>query len=261
MPPSAKVKLVIFDWAGTLIDFGAQAAAEALLETFARYKLMLTMQQVRSPMGLPDYEHVRALLEMPAVGEQFQIVHGRRWNEADALELLHDLRAIQAQVCRDHCGLIPEAQECLAKLRSRGIKVGTTIGERREIAELLWDAGQVQGFESDCNVCVDDVPSGHPAPWMIFRVMQELDVFPPACVVKVGDTVPDIEEGRHAGCWAVGVAMTGNEAGLWPTERERIESGSRKLLGAGAHYVIATLAKLAETIDSIEDRLQRGERP
>lgn len=270
MLTSPKIKLVVFDWEGTLVDFGGRAAVEAILETFARHKLMLTLREARAVVGMARYEQVRTLLEMPAVSEQFQIVHGRRWTEADVHECDHDLGQTHAEQCRRHCDLVPYSLECCQQLRSRGIKIGTTSDLPRAIADEVWNAGQMAGFESDCNVSSDDVPSGRPAPWMLFRVMQQLDIFPPACVVKIGDTVSDIEEGVHAGCWSLGVTMTGSEVGLsrkdWEAldeagQRDRLAAASRKLTGAGAHYVIPSLSDLPATIDHIEARLETGEKP
>lgn len=270
MPVNRKIKLVVFDLGGTVVDFGCQAPTAAFLEVFAKHKLMLTVPQVRGPMGLAKYEHVRTLLEMPAVGEQFEIVHGRRWTDADALEIYHDLGPIQADMCRRHSELAPHVLECAAELRRRGIQLGTTTGYPRAIADLVWEAAESQGFAADANVAADDTPSARPAPWMVYRVMQDLEVFPPSCVVKVGDTVPDIDEGVNAGCWSLGVTMSGSEVGLspqqWaaldePTQRTRLVAAGRKLTTAGAHYVIPTLADLPATIDRIETRLETGERP
>jgi phosphonoacetaldehyde hydrolase len=270
MPANAKIKLVVFDLGGTVVDFGCQAPTAAFLETFAKHRVMLTVAQVRGPMGLAKYDHVRTLLEMPAVGEQFQIVHGRRWTEADALEIYHDLGPIQADLCRRHSDLTPHVLECAAELRRREIRLGTTTGYPREIAELVWEAAESQGFAADANVAADDTSSARPAPWMVLRVMQELEVFPPSCVVKIGDTVPDIEEGLNAGCWSLGVTNSGSEIGLsseqWSaldesTQRSRQAAASRKLTAAGAHYVVPTLADLPGIIDRIETRLESGERP
>ena len=270
MSPNLRLKLVVFDWSGTVVDYGCQAPAAALLEAFAKHRIMLTMAQVRGSMGIERYEHVRSLLELPAVGDQFQIVHGRRWNEADALEIFHDLTPLQVHISQQHTDLTPHLIECVSELRRRGLKIGTTTSYPRETAELVWEAAAVQGFEPDGNVAADDTPAARPAPWMIFRVMQDLDVFPPACAVKVGDTVPDIEEGRNAGCWSLGVTSTSSELGLTPeqwaalsceAQRTRLDAAARKLLDAGAHYVIPTLAELPATIDHIEARMETGERP
>ena len=58
-----------------------------------------------------------------------------------------------------------------------------------------------RGFETDSIVCVSDVPAGRPEPWMALRSAMELRAYPPALCVKVGDTVPDIQEGLNAGMW------------------------------------------------------------
>ncbi|NLZ06152.1 MAG: hypothetical protein GXY19_13360 [Phycisphaerae bacterium] len=40
---------------------------------------------------------------------------------------------------------------------------------------------------------------------MVFRLMETLGVCRLAAVVKVGDTIADVEEGLNAGVWTVGV--------------------------------------------------------
>jgi phosphonoacetaldehyde hydrolase len=85
-----------------------------------------------------------------------------------------------------------------------------------------------------------------------------------SALVKVGDTPADIEEGRNAGVWTVGVARTGNELGLSLDEvnalpagtlRARLEAIYARLYAAGAHYVIDSAADLLPVIDAINARL------
>ena len=71
-----------------------------------------------------------------------------------------------------------------------------------------------QDFVPDAAVCAADVPAGRPAPWMIYRAMELLGVYPPQAVVAIGDTIADIEAGLNAGVWAMGVTRTGNMLGL-----------------------------------------------
>lgn len=263
-----RIALVVFDWAGTTVDFGCLAPASAFLEAFSRHKIMLTMQQVRAPMGLHKYDHVRTLLEMPAVSEQFQFVHGRPWGEADVMNIYHEVTPLQEEACREHSELIPGVLETVAALRERGIRIGTTTGYPRVVAEVVYEAAAAQGYEPDFNVAADDTPAARPAPWMIYRLMENLDVFPPSAVLKVGDTVPDVEEGRNAGCWSIGVTQTGSEMGLsladWnaATDDEkklRTEAAGRKLLDAGAHYVIPSIIDLPTMIEHIEAGMETGE--
>lgn len=222
-------KLIVFDLEGVLVDSQNRALTAALLETFAQQRLMLTTAQVGSVAGLVNYEQVRTLLEMPAVGEQFQIVHGRRWNEADAMELAHELVTQQLAAVGRHCEIANGAADCMADLKGRGLAIGTVSNYPREVAELLWDALGIEGIAIDASVCVDDVPSGRPAPWMIFRLMQELDVFPPTAVIKVGASPLSVEEAANAGCRSIIVGGEQTKALAYvPRAVEDLDAGRRK---------------------------------
>ena len=270
MSASLKVQMVVFDWAGTLVDYGCLAPARAFLEAFAKSRLMLTMSQVRWSMGLHNYEHIHTLFEMPPVSEQFQAVHGRPWNDADVLNCYDDLNPLLLDACHQYSHLTPGVLDVVAQLRARGLKIGTTSDYARSIAECVYDAARLQGFEADANVAADDTPAARPAPWMMFRLMSELNVYPPATVVKVGDTTPDIEEGINAGCWSIGCTATGSEVGMQLAEWQalpdadraaHLDRAARKLSGAGAHFAIPSLVELPRLIDRINQRMETGERP
>jgi phosphonoacetaldehyde hydrolase len=105
---------------------------------------------------------------------------------------------------------------------------------------------------------------------MAFRALESLGVYPPALAVKVGDTGVDMGEGRNAGTWCVGVTQTGNELGLDegalddlpPDERRRLTvAAERRLLAAGAHEVVASVADLLDALLRIEARIAAGLRP
>jgi phosphonoacetaldehyde hydrolase len=105
---------------------------------------------------------------------------------------------------------------------------------------------------------------------MMYRCFAELGVFPPEAVVKVDDTAPGIAEGLAAGTWTVGVALTGNEAGLSAEELAALDDSARHpirarasavLRAAGAHWVIDSVAALVQLLPEIETRLARGETP
>jgi len=91
-----------------------------------------------------------------------------------------------------------------------------------------------------------------------------------AACVKIGDTPADVAEGRNAGMWTIAVAATGNEIGLSEQEfatlaederARRVANARAKLLAAGAHYVINSVAECEGTVDDIERRLGTGDRP
>ena len=113
----------------------------------------------------------------------------------------------------------------MAELLGRGIRIGSTTGYNRVMMDELVPAAARFGYSPDSVVCSSDVPAGRPEPWMALRSAMELRAYPPSCVVKVGDTAPDIAEGLNAGMWTVAVALTGNELGLVGCAGERLRAG------------------------------------
>lgn len=106
--------------------------------------------------------------------------------------------------------------------------------------------------------------------WMALQNVIELGIDSVAHCIKVDDAAPGIEEGRNAGMWSVGLALSGNEFGKTWDEYQSIsaddttqlrQQAANKLFTAGAHYVIGTLAELPDLIEKINIRLANGERP
>ncbi len=166
--------------------------------------------------------------------------------------------------------LIPGTVEAVDEMRRRGYRIGSTTGYMRSAADITAAEARQQGYAPDATVCADEVPAGRPAPWMVLRNMELLGVYPPAAVVKIGDTLVDIDEGINAGAWAIGLSRTGNYVGLSeadvaaldPVERRRrIAEADDLLRRRGAHYVVESIADVLPCIDDIEARLRRGEQP
>jgi phosphonoacetaldehyde hydrolase len=268
--PIPEIKLVVFDWAGTTIDFGCQAPVGAFVAAFAKKGVNVSLAEAREPMGLHKKDHIRAMLAIENVAQKWQMGVDRNWNESDIDELYRDVTDLQLEAVARYGQLIPEVMECVAELRARGIKIAGTTGYFQAAADVVLKTARSQGYAPDFSICADEVTAGRPAPWMIFRCMEALNVFPPSSVVKVGDTPIDIVDGRNAGCWSIGVVDSSNEmgltveefAGLSDAERDdRRESVYRRYTAAGAHGSIETLEELPSLIAELNSRLRNEERP
>lgn len=258
------LRAVILDLAGTVVDYGSCAPAFAFVELFARHQIKVTAAQARTPMGLQKKDHIRAMAGMPDVCEQMEKVLGRPWTKADIEVLYKEFIPLQLDSLPRHSKLIPGTLEAVEFFRSQGMKIGVTTGYNREMLEVVLEEASKQGLRPDSAVCASDVAGGRPAPWMIFRSMEILRVFPPAAVVKIGDTIPDVEDGLNAGAWSIGVTKTGNMLGLSQEEVERMPpaelSNRLKEAGglmrqAGAHYVVDGIEGCVAVIDQINARL------
>ena len=73
-----QVKAVIFDWAGTVVDYGSLAPMGAFVETFAEFGVEITIDEARGPMGMAKRPHIAALTAAPRVAEAWKRRHGAR---------------------------------------------------------------------------------------------------------------------------------------------------------------------------------------
>lgn len=262
-----KLAAAVFDWAGTMIDFGSRAPMGAFVRAFAEFGIDLTVAEARGPMGKPKRDHIADLVALPGVRAQWEARHGRAPGEAEIDRLYSVFVPLNVAVAAEHADLIPGAAETVRSLRARGLKIGSTTGYTREIMAPILPIAARQGYEPDNLVCAGDLAAGRPTPLMMYRTFADLGVWPGSAVVKIDDTAPGILEGLAAGCWTVGVAASGNEVGLsldeWnasdaSTRATKLSTARDVLRRAGAHFVIDTVADLSPVIDEIERRGEPG---
>ena len=264
------LKAVILDWAGTMVDYGSFAPTAVFLRLFENRNVKITAADARSGMGLMKKDHLRTILARPLVAEAWKSAHGGPASEEDIDGLFEDFVPLQISVLKEFAEPIPGALAVVKEIRERGLKIGTTTGYIRSMMEILAPQAKENGYEPDCIVCPDEVPAGRPYPWMCYQNAIQLGVFPLQAFVKVGDTLPDIEEGLNAGMWTVGLSLTGNLLGLKESEVDALSSEERaralkkneaQLYQVGAHYVIDGIWDLPDVLNDIEFRLAQGETP
>jgi phosphonoacetaldehyde hydrolase len=265
-----QLSAVVFDWAGTLLDFGSCAPMGAFVRLFEQFGIEISITQARGPMGMAKWDHIRALGRLPEVAAQWQARHGQPMGDADVDRLYEVFTPLNAAVVPDFADFIPGVLQTIAAIRGRGLKVGSTTGYNRPIMEVVTAIAARAGFVPDSLVCAGDLATGRPTPLMMWRSFANLGICCPWTVVKVDDTEVGIEEGLNAGSWTVGVSVSGNAMGLtlaeWQAlspaaQAERRAAASAKLRDAGAHYVIDSVADLLPVLDALSQRLARGERP
>lgn len=265
-----EVKAVIFDWAGTTVDYGCCAPAAVFIDVFAKRGIAVTQAQAREPMGMHKRDHIRVMSQMEPIAQQWEQKHDRRPTEEDVESMFAEFIPMQVACIADHADIIPGCLKAIAELRAMGLGIGSTTGYNSEMMDILVPKAAAGGYNPDVVVCVTDVPAGRPAPWMALEAAKQLGVYPMEAVVKVGDTVADIGEGLNAGMWTIAVVEHGNEVGLsaveldalTPERRAVVNSRARqRLVNAGAHYVVETIAEVPSTVYAINERLAQGERP
>jgi phosphonoacetaldehyde hydrolase len=264
------LKAVLLDWAGTTMDYGCFAPAVVFQEVYKRHGVEITIEEAREPMGAHKRVHIRQIAKNESVTRRWQQKHGRKPSEEDVDSMFKEFIPLQLACLADYADLIPGTLEAVADFRKRGLKIGSTTGYTGEMMDLLQTEAKRRGYEPDATVCATQVPAGRPHPYMCLQNAILLQTYPLEAFVKVGDTLPDIEEGLNAGMWTIGLAKTGNEMGLTeqqideldPEVREaRLSRAYKRMQQTGAHYVVDSISEVPPILDDINARLAVGERP
>jgi len=230
--PSA-IQFVLFDIAGTTVSDGqpgSSVVVETLAETLREAGVDVDTATITLRRGRDHRETIRELLQEGRGGAGVAEVEVEEWLQVCLGKL--DARASELVE-------IPGAADTFRFLRARGIRVGVGSGFPRELVERIvarfgWrERGLIDYAES-----TETVGEGRPAPAMIRAAMARFQVSDPRHVLKVGDTIADVHEGRNAGAWTAAV-LTGTQ-GRAALEAERPD------------FVLDSVADLPSLFGSLE---------
>jgi phosphonoacetaldehyde hydrolase len=266
-----RIEAVIFDWAGTTVDYGCFAPVKVFLDIFQQAGIEVTMEEARAPMGMLKIDHIREMLSMPRISRLWEEEHGRPFQEEDVEALHSTFETTLLTNLADYTDPIPHVIDTVENLRDMGLKIGSTTGYTGSMMEIVVPHAEEKGYRPDFYITADDTNSfGRPFPYMIFRNMEALQLTAPWKIVKVGDTASDMKEGVNGGVWTVGVIEGSSEMGLTLEEFERLSETEKDQVRAkaeqvfyknGADFTIRTMKELPELIERINEKIEQGKRP
>jgi len=210
------LRVVVFDLAGTTLEdaVGEPLAVTAIRHAFRRAGIEVESTTVTGFRGLEKHDAIRQILRhvgREEVGEKFVSDLYRFFKEA-----LDDLLA--SSRLRE----VPGTTAAFQALQARGIRVVIGSGFNLDVVRLVvrrlgWHVDGV-------------VAANRPRPDAILEAMEMFDVSNPRKVLKVGDTVADIQEGHAAGAWTAAV-LTGTQ-------------GEADLRNARPDYMLTSVAQI-----------------
>ena len=256
-----KPQLVIFDWAGTTVDYGCFAPVNAFALAFQKFGVNPTVEEIRAPMGMLKRDHIRTMLAMPAIQRQWQENQGAA-DEAAVEKIYGVFEDSLMESLADYAAPKPGVVETVEALRAQGIRIGSTTGYTDQMMAVVTQGAARQGYAPDAWFSPDSVQGlGRPYPYMIYANMAQFQIPSVADVVKVGDTVADIQEGKNAGILSLGVLEGSSVLGytqeeyeaLPPQDRERVLARAKEtFLAAGADGVLLNLSQLPQWLEEQE---------
>ena len=186
------LELIVFDMAGTTIEDRGQVPA-AFVSALRAEGIEVSSEELQG---------VRGAAKREAIGRLLQHRLNRPADEiTDRVERTYAgfRDALRTSFSADGVRFLPGVLETFDWVRRRGIRIVLNTGFDREITQALLSAAAWDSRMAAAVVCGDDVPRGRPAPYMLFRAMEQTGVLSVHRVMAVGDTTLDLEAGFNAG--------------------------------------------------------------
>ncbi len=218
-----KVKMVVFDMAGTTIDED-NVVYKTIYKVLAHdYPKMKYEEVLKIAAGKEKLKAIQDVLVFYNLNVEESII--KDYYNLFNLELVESYYDLSVKP-------ILGAEEVISKLRKNNIIVVLNTGYSREIAVLLLQKlNWVEGTHYDLLVTATDVEKGRPNPDMIFLASKHFKI-PTGNIVKVGDTSIDVEEGKNAGClYSIGITGAFTETQLKESKPDYIINGLSELKG------------------------------
>lgn len=266
-----KIEAVIFDWAGTTVDFGCFAPVNVFIEIFKEVGIEVTMEEARLPMGMLKWDHIKTMLQMERISNLWKEKFDREFTDKDVDKLYAKFEPMLLKSLSEYTTPIPGVLETVKELREMGLKIGSTTGYTDIMMDIVTKGAEEKGYKPDFFITPDSTNSlGRPYPYMIYRNMEALELIHPWTIIKVGDTNSDIMEGLNAGVWTVGVIVGSSNMGLSEKEYNNLSEDekakkeievSENFKEIVADFTIKTMEELPELVERINKMLSEGKMP
>lgn len=225
------IQMVVFDMAGTTIDED-NVVYKTLQTVINKRGYHFSLDQVLAEgAGKEKSEAIRSILKLQGGFE----------NEKLTAEIYEDF-LLSLKKAYDSVRVQPEpgAEELFNILRRRNKRIVLNTGYNLEIAKsLIKKVGWTETVDFDRMITSGDVKNNRPDPEMIDLAMDIFRIQDPGEVLKIGDSIIDIEEGQNAGCLlSIGITTGAHTY--------------HQLRSANPDYILTNLLELVPILDALE---------
>ena len=227
---SQPIQLAMFDMAGTTVNDkvdGRPLMVISMIRAFAKHGIELAPDIINKHRGKQKSEAIQTLLREVA---ELAPADAERVGDGVYRDFLHELQSNLSSISE-----IDGATELFRYLKSKDIYVGVGSGFPMQVVQSI--ASQLGWLDEgllDYVGSAEQIGVGRPNPKMIQDAMEQLNITDGRKVLKIGDTVVDVQEGKNAGAWTVAV-LTGSQ-----TETQ--------LRAAGSDYILSSIQELRTLI-------------
>lgn len=202
------IELLVLDMAGTTINED-NVVYKTLQHAVNDYGYEVSLDRVLSSCaGMEKLEAISSLLQ--EIGGNTEDAPAIFENFSDLLQTAYqnlDVKPVEG------------VEDFLVQMKAKNKKIVLNTGYTSEIAiQLLNKLDWKENIHYDALITSDDVSESRPSPEMIHLAMKKFNIDDPEKVLKAGDSVIDIEEGKNAGCGLTIAVLSGAQS---KTELER----------------------------------------
>ena len=227
---SQPIQLAMFDMAGTTVNDkvdGYPLMVISMMRAFAKHGIELSSDAINKHRGKQKSEAIQTLLKEVA---ELSPTDAERVGDNVYHDFLHELERNLSRISE-----IDGVTELFRYLKFNDIHVGVGSGFPMEVVQaIISRLGWMDKGLLDYIGSAEQIGVGRPNPEMIHDAMQQFSIANGQKVVKIGDTVVDVQEGKNAGAWTVAV-LTGSQ-----TEAQ--------LMAAAPDYILASIRELRTLI-------------
>ncbi len=194
------IDFILFDLIGTTIkdsSSGTSLIIDAFQQSFYNNGHEINYEQLNQQRGKRKREAIQNILQNAGLSEKLtDKIY------VDFMDLLHQsVHAFSA---------IEEAAEVFNYAKEKNIKIGLGSGLPIDfMRSILQEVGWIWD-DFDYIGSSDELPEGRPHPAMILDAMEKLNLTVPSKILKIGDTVVDVQEGKNAGVLTA-MVLTGTQ--------------------------------------------------
>ena len=222
---SNKIELAVFDMAGTTVD-EQNVVYKTLQQAIVNENISVDLNTVLvHGAGKEKHQAIKDVLRFLNIEDK------------DSLMIFNNFKSMlnQAYEVLD-VKPIKGAKEALQNLKNRGVKTVLNTGYSRDVAiKLLHKMNWKEGVEYDALITASDVKNGRPQPEMIEKAMELFKITDALKVLKIGDSIIDIEEGKNANCGVTIGVLSGAQT-------------RAQLITAKPSYILNSIEELAEVL-------------
>jgi HAD superfamily hydrolase (TIGR01549 family) len=192
---STAIKVVFFDFIGTtVLETRPDVIEDCFQLAFTKNNILVTKHFIQTNRGRNKRDVIQDALS-PAHTDLSLVTKILSDFESEVNRHLHYFQTE------------PSAKQIFSELRDKGILLAIATGLSRHIFDKIMQHEQWNLNWFAYQATYEEIGRGRPHPDMIFDMMRKFNISDAREILKVGDTVADIQEGQQAGTRTAALLM------------------------------------------------------